>query len=249
MPDAVGIIPARFASVRLPGKALAVIAGLPMIQHVHQRASEARLLSRVVVATDDERILEAVVGFGGQALMTAASHASGTDRVAEAARLLNLKDDTLVVNIQGDEPLLAPAAIDELVQGLAEAPEVPMATLAHAATEKEPFHDPSVVKVVFDTRGRALYFSRAPIPANRSAHPRPTYYKHLGIYAYRHSFLQQLTSLPPSPLEAAEKLEQLRVLEHGFHIRVITTSYDSIGVDTPEDLARVRALLAGDSTI
>ena len=243
MVDIVGIIPARYHAKRLPGKPLALIQDRPMIQHVHERASRATSLQRLVVATDDPRVHKAVVDFGGKSLMTSPDHASGTDRVAEAARQLNLVEDAIVVNIQGDEPLLQPEVVDKLSSALTEHPEIPMATLAHPSRGSEDFYDPSVVKVVLDARGHALYFSRAPIPATRDDSPAPTYHKHLGLYAYRNSFLQHFTNLPPGILENLERLEQLRALEHGFSIKVVITTCDSISVDTAEDLERVRRIM------
>ena len=243
MVDIVGIIPARYHAKRLPGKPLALIQDRPMIQHVHERASRATSLQRLVVATDDPRVHEAVVDFGGKSLMTSPDHASGTDRVAEAARQLNLAEDAIVVNIQGDEPLLQPEVVDNLSAALTEHPEIPMATLAHPSEGSEDFYDPSVVKVVLNAKGHALYFSRAPIPAARDDSPTPTYHKHLGLYAYRNSFLQHFTNLPSGILENLERLEQLRALEHGFSIKVVTTAFDSTSVDTQEDLERVRRIM------
>jgi len=243
MAKVVGIIPARYESKRLPGKPLALIHDRPMIQYVYERASQASTLERLVVATDDPRIQQAVEQFGGEALMTSPDHMSGTDRVAEVARQLALPDDTIVVNIQGDEPLLQPEIIDSLVQILHEKHDISVATLAHPATKSEEFLDPSTVKVVLDSLGRALYFSRAPIPALRDGSSGPSYYKHLGFYGYRNGFLQEFTQLPQGALEKRERLEQLRALEHGFRILVGITPFDSLSVDTPEDLARVRKLL------
>jgi len=243
MAEVIGIIPARYDSKRLPGKPLVLIHDRPMIQHVYQRASQAATLARLVVATDDRRIQKAVAQFGGEALMTSREHLSGTDRVAEAARQLMLKDDAIVVNIQGDEPLLRAEMIDSLVRNLQENINVPMATLAYPQTAKDDFTDPGVIKVVLDAKGRALYFSRSPIPAVRDKSSPPAYYKHLGIYGYRNGFLQEFTRLSPGVLEKLEKLEQLRALEHGFFISVAISPFDSISVDTPEDLARVRKVM------
>jgi len=243
MAQVVGIIPARYDSKRLPGKPLVLIHDRPMIQHVYQRASEATTLQQLVVATDDPRIQKAVAQFGGEVLMTSGEHLSGTDRVAEAARQLMLKDDAIVINIQGDEPLLSAEIIDILVQNLQENINFPMATLAYPHTDKNDLTDPGVVKVVLDAKGRALYFSRSPIPAVRDRSSPPPYYKHLGFYGYRNGFLQEFTKLSPGVLEKLEKLEQLRALEHGFSISVVITPFDSISVDTPEDLARVRKIM------
>ena len=243
MAKVVGIIPARYDSKRLPGKPLVLIQGRPMIQHVYQRATQATTLERLVVATDDPRIQKAVAHFGGEVLMTSPEHQSGTDRVAEAARQLMLTDDAIVVNIQGDEPLLRAEMIDSLVQNLKENSDFPMATLAYPGTDKNDLADPGVVKVVIDARGRALYFSRSPIPACRDRSAPPPYYKHLGFYGYRNGFLQEFTKLSVGVLENLEKLEQLRALEHGFSISVVITPFDSISVDTPEDLVRVQKIM------
>jgi 3-deoxy-manno-octulosonate cytidylyltransferase (CMP-KDO synthetase) len=243
MAEIVGIIPARYHSRRLPGKPLVLIHDRPMIQHVYQRAAQAATLGRLLVATDDHRIQKAVAQFGGEALMTSHEHLSGTDRVAEAARQLRLEDDAIVVNIQGDEPLLRAEMIDSLVRNLQENINVPVATLAYPQTAKDEFIDPGVVKVVLDAKGRALYFSRSPIPAVGDGSSAPSYYKHLGFYGYRNSFLQEFTRLSTGVLEKLEKLEQLRALEQGFFISVVISPFDSISVDTPEDLARVRKII------
>ncbi len=243
MADVVGIIPARYDSKRLPGKPLALIQNRPMIQHVYERASNAATLQQLVVATDDPRIQQAVTKFGGEVLMTSREHSSGTDRVAEAARQLTLQDDVVVLNIQGDEPLLRAEMVDSLAQILQEKGDIPMATLARAGMDSKEYLDPAIVKVVLDSMGRALYFSRAPIPASRDRSSPAPYYKHLGFYGYRNNFLQELTKLSPGVLEKLEKLEQLRALEHGFHISVVITPFDSMSVDTVEDLARVRQIL------
>lgn len=243
MAEVVGIIPARYDSKRLPGKPLALIQDRPMIQHVYQRASRAASLQRLLVATDDSRIQQAVARFDGEVVMTSADHKSGTDRVAEAARQLMLSDHAIVVNIQGDEPLLRPEIIDSLVDTLKTKGDMDMATLAHPGTDSTDFHDPAVVKVVLDSKGRALYFSRAPIPALTEASSAPQYYKHLGFYGYRNGFLQEFTKLSPGILERQEKLEQLRALEHGFSISMVITPHDSVSVDTPEDLALVRKIM------
>jgi 3-deoxy-manno-octulosonate cytidylyltransferase (CMP-KDO synthetase) len=233
---AIGIIPARFASTRLPGKALIEIAGRPMIEHVYRRAAAATSLSGVWVATDDERIMTAVRSFGGQAVMTRADHPSGTDRLAEAVQGL---DADVVVNIQGDEPMLDPAEIDAVVAPFTGNPELMMSTACVRIRHAPDVDDPAAVKVVTDRNGFALYFSRLPIPFYRSG-PRGGHYKHLGLYAYRKEFLAVYASLPRTPLEQAEGLEQLRVLEHGHRIKVVEVEHDAIGVDTPEDLERVR---------
>jgi 3-deoxy-manno-octulosonate cytidylyltransferase (CMP-KDO synthetase) len=239
-PSAVAVIPARYASVRFPGKALAVVGGKPLVQHVWERARLLATVERVLVATDDERIAEAVNGFGGIAVMTSAAHASGTDRLAEVAREL---ESELVVNVQGDEPLILPDAIDAAVAVLAERTDDRMSTLRRRIDDPADLVTPSVVKVVTDTDGYALYFSRHAIPYVGPGRPAPVAWRHLGLYVYRRDFLAILAALPQTPLELAEGLEQLRALEHGYRIRTVETTADAIGVDTPEDLERVRRLL------
>lgn len=211
-----------------------------MIEHVYRRASAARTIEAVIVATDDERIASAVSAFGGTAVMTQATHPTGTDRLAEVALHL---DSEIVVNVQGDEPLLDAAAIDGAVTALQDRPADLMSTLRHRTSSPEDLANPAVVKVAVDAAGYALYFSRAPIPFTRPGNPEPPVWKHLGLYAYRREFLLRVATLAPTPLEQAEGLEQLRVLEHGFRIATIETHADAIGVDTPEDLARVRRLV------
>lgn len=243
-----GVIPARHASSRFPGKALALIAGKPMIQHVYERAIRARYLSEVVVATDDERIFQAARAFGAPVRMTSASHASGTDRVAEVA---SASAAELVVNIQGDEPLLDPDAIDVAVLPLAGDPDLVMGTLKKRIEDPGELANPNVVKVVTDLAGNAIYFSRSTIPHPRAdAAPRDTvFYKHIGLYVYRRDFLLQYPDLPVGPLERAERLEQLRALENGYRIRVAETEYESFGVDTPQDLQRVATWLQTGASV
>ncbi len=232
------VIPARFASTRLPGKPLADLGGKPLLQHVWERARRAEGCSRVVIATDDDRIAAAVKAFGGEAAITSKTCASGTDRVAEVAQGL---DADVVVNVQGDEPFIEPSALGDLVSAFRD-PGVEMATLSRPASREE-LPNPSVVKVVCDRRGDALYFSRLPIPFQRNGSA-PEVRAHVGVYAYRPPLLKKLASLAPTPLEKAEALEQLRALEHGHRIRVIPTSYTGFGIDTPEDLERARRLVA-----
>jgi 3-deoxy-manno-octulosonate cytidylyltransferase (CMP-KDO synthetase) len=213
-----------------------------MIQYVYERARKASLPHRVLVATDDERIMKAVLNFNGEAIMTAKTHRSGTDRLAEVARK---EDSDIVVNVQGDEPLIEPNMIDEVVKPMLEDPEIHMATLKHKIKDLEELKSPHVVKVITDVKERALYFSRSSIPYFRNEKKR-IYYRHIGLYAYRRTFLLKFASLPPTPLEQAEELEQLRALEHGFTIKVVETKYESIGVDTPEDLKEVVKRLRND---
>lgn len=233
----VAIIPARYRSSRFPGKPLADIDGKPMIQRVYERTRLCRKLDRVTVATDDPRIARAVASFGGEALITRSDHESGTDRIAEAADILQIDQDSIIVNVQGDEPLLEPVMIGQLVDTLHSFPDCPMATLAFASSNRRQYADPNVVKVVVDHCGKALYFSRSSLPCYRDGRPEPfSFFKHLGFYAYRRDFLRTFTQLPQSSLELAEKLEQLRALEYGFAIQVAVSATDSRGIDTPEDL-------------
>jgi 3-deoxy-manno-octulosonate cytidylyltransferase (CMP-KDO synthetase) len=237
-----GVIPARYASSRFPGKALVSIGGKTMLQHVWERASQARYLTSLVIATDDERIRDAADSFRARAIMTRSDHLSGTDRAAEAA---SASQAQIVVNIQGDEPMLDPAAIDAAVLGLLEDDDVPMGTLKKRIEDPAEIADPNVVKVVTDHKGNAIYFSRSPIPYARDANAADAhlpYYKHIGLYVYRRDFLLGYSDLPVGPLEQTERLEQLRALENGFKIRVIETEYESLGVDTPADWKRVSAL-------
>ena len=210
-----------------------------MIEHVYRRAAEARGVDAVVVATDDQRVADAVVRFGGIARMTSAAHKTGTDRIAEVARELHC---SIIVNVQGDEPLVDPTAITQMVDALHADPTLDMSTLRTPIRSEDDYTSPHVVKVVVDANDNALYFSRAPIPFHRDRPPQGGGHasKHLGLYAYRRDFLLLLASLPQTALERAESLEQLRALEHGYRIRAVETQHDSIGVDTPEDLERVR---------
>lgn len=240
---AVAIIPARLQAKRLPGKVLININGRPMVQHVYERAMAASSISEVIVACDDPQIAEAVQAFGGAARITSPDHASGTDRIAEVARDL---DADIVVNVQGDEPMLDPRDIDLAVEGLIEDEGWSMSTLITPITLPEDLDDPACVKAVVDPRGRALYFSRSRIPYCRDIRPMVDHpvYKHVGLYAFRRPFLLEYATWPPTPLQIAEGLEQLRVLENGYAIRCVPTPRHSIGVDTEADLERVRALLA-----
>jgi len=241
----VAIIPARYQSNRFPGKPLAKILGRPMIQHVYERAVAVPLLDRVSVATDDQRIADCVRDFGGEVVMTRADHVSGTDRLAEAATLLGIREQDVVVNIQGDQPLFDAEVVEQVARPLLDDPALPMATLIYRIVRPEEIHDPNHVKTVFDRHGRALYFSRSAIPFQRNPDDTvsPTYYKHLGFYAYRKGFLLTFVGLPEGEWERFEKLEQLRALEYGYDIQVVLTTHDSIEVDTPKDLARVEAFM------
>lgn len=246
MTEVVAVIPARYGSRRLPGKPLLEICGKPLIRWVWERARGARTVGRVVVATDEPRVAKVVEGFGGEAALTSPEHPSGTDRVAEVARRLSAE---VVVNVQGDEPFLDPEVVDQVVARLIEG-DFPMATAAKRIDDPKQLRDPSVVKVVLDMEGCALYFSRSPIPFLRDVPEegwldKAKFLKHIGIYAYRRDFLMTLSELPPAPLELSEKLEQLRALEHGYRIAVAETEHDCFSVDTPEDLARAREMACG----
>ncbi|HIE04112.1 MAG TPA: 3-deoxy-manno-octulosonate cytidylyltransferase [Candidatus Latescibacteria bacterium] len=246
MTEVVAVIPARYWSSRLPGKPLLDIGGKPMIRWVWERTCRAGAVGRVIVATDDPRVAEVVEEFGGEVVMTSPEHPSGTDRVAEVAKGLS---PDLVVNVQGDEPFLDPEVVDQVVEAILKL-DVPMATAAGRIDDPEQLWDPSVVKVVLDLEGHALYFSRSPIPFLRDVPEegwleKAKFLRHIGIYAYRREFLMTLSGLPPTPLELYEKLEQLRALEHGYKIAVAETEYQSFGVDTPEDLRRAREIVCG----
>lgn len=242
------LIPARLASSRLPDKPLADIGGLPMVVRVAQRAAESGA-SRVVVAADAHAILEACARHGVEAVLTRSDHPSGSDRLAEACGLLGLDGDDRIVNVQGDEPLISPELVRRCADLLDERPDCVMSTAAHAIEHGEEFASPNVVKVVLDAAGRALYFTRAPIPCwrdgPRGALPQPAPLRHMGLYGYRAAFLRQFPGLEPAPIERLEQLEQLRVLWHGHRIAVhVSDEAPGPGVDTPEDLARVRALFS-----
>ncbi|NJM37345.1 MAG: 3-deoxy-manno-octulosonate cytidylyltransferase [Akkermansiaceae bacterium] len=237
-----GVLPSRWGSTRFPGKPLHLIAGKPLIQHVWERCKECTLLDDIIVATDDERIAEAVIAFGGKATMTSPDHPSGTDRIAEA--VLAVPQATHIINIQGDEPLIDPALIDELAAAMVADSTLDMATAANPLDPADPaVQDPNVVKVVTALDGRALYFSRSPLPFFRNAVDELPVLRHKGIYAYQRSFLQRFITWPPSPLEKAESLEQLRALENGASIKVISTNDTSPGVDTPEQALEIERLI------
>jgi 3-deoxy-manno-octulosonate cytidylyltransferase (CMP-KDO synthetase) len=241
------IIPAHYGSTRLAGKPLANISGRPMVQWVYEAAMGTRFTDDVIIATDDERIIEAVRSFGGKAILTSGDHISGTDRVAEAA--VNLKAD-IIVNLQVDEPLIQSEAIDDLIEPLLEDGSIPMCTLKKQIEDRHELENPNIVKVVTDRNDFALYFSRHPIPCVREEGQNSegiVHYKHIGLYAYRRDFLLKYSKMTPTPLERAERLEQLRALENGYRIKVVETYFEAIAVDTAEDLERVRKIVdSGD---
>jgi 3-deoxy-manno-octulosonate cytidylyltransferase (CMP-KDO synthetase) len=240
--DVIGIIPARYSSTRFEGKVLAEIAGKPMIQHVWEKSKQALTLEELIIACDDERVAAACQGFGAKVVMTSKGHASGTDRICEVINPLDVK---VVINIQADEPLIHPTMIDSVARTLLEDHALQVATLIKRIDDPACLNDPHVVKVVLDKNNFALYFSRAQIPhsAVNSEIKTPVRYKHIGLYGYTKDFLFIYKNMPPSALEKTECLEQLRILEEGFRIRVIETKYDTIGVDTPQDLEKVKEKL------
>lgn len=238
-----GVIPSRWGSTRFPGKPLHLIAGKPLVQHVWERCKQCSGLDEIIVAVDDERILDAVIAFGGKAVMTSPDHPTGTDRIAEAVKAV--PQATHIVNIQGDEPLIDPALIDELAATMANDPTLDMATAANPLDPSDPaVRDPNVVKVAVALDGRALYFSRSPLPFFRNPVEGLPVLRHKGIYAYQRGFLERFVTWPPSPLEKAESLEQLRALENGASIKVLPTADTSPGVDTPEQAREIERLLS-----
>ncbi|MBP3729861.1 MAG: 3-deoxy-manno-octulosonate cytidylyltransferase [Mailhella sp.] len=239
----IAVIPSRFASTRLPGKPLADICGKPMVQRVYERVCQAEIFDKVLVATDDERIMAAVEAFGGTACMTSRDCPSGSDRLIEVAKG---HPADIYVNIQGDEPLVEPSSIKKLARAMLDDPYLQMGTLCYRISAEQA-KNPNLVKVVRAHNGNALYFSRSPVPYPRSGGTNPEYFGHLGMYAYRHDFLMRFGELPYSPLESTEKLEQLRVLQAGIAIRVLEVPPSGPGVDTPEDLEAVRAILAAEA--
>jgi 3-deoxy-manno-octulosonate cytidylyltransferase (CMP-KDO synthetase) len=243
MPAVTVIIPARWASTRFPGKPLALLQGKPLVQHVWERAQRAKRVGRVIVATDDMRIAEAAFAFGAEIALTSPKHPTGTDRLAEVAA--KLKATPILLNVQGDEPDIAPSTIDRLAAALQDDPRLGMVTAANPLTAPDEVRNPNVVKVVLDREGRALYFSRSVIPHDRDGRGGITYLRHQGIYGYRRKVLLDFVSWKPTPLEQAEKLEQLRALEHGVAIGVIVVRRGSVGVDAPEDLAKAERALRG----
>ena len=242
--DAIGIIPARYGSTRFEGKVLANLLGKPVIQHVWENAKRAKTLDDLIVACDDERILKVVQKFGGKAIYTSPDQPSGTDRIAEVVNPLDIE---IAVNIQGDEPLIKPIMIDNLVIALENEKLAQMATIIKKVDDESELTNSNVVKVVIDRNGYALYFSRYSIPYNRTGEmdpkKRPVYYKHIGLYAYTKDFLFTVRNIPASSLENAEKLEQLRVLEYGYKIKTVETKFDPVGIDRPDDLKRAEDLL------
>jgi 3-deoxy-manno-octulosonate cytidylyltransferase (CMP-KDO synthetase) len=239
----IAVIPARFDSTRLPGKALAEIGGVPMIVRVWRQVRQARSLKRVIVATDDERIARVIREAGGEAEMTANTHQSGTDRIAEVAARI---DAEIYLNVQGDQPFIAPADLDALAAPMLADRSLAMATLATPIRDDEEWYNPNKVKVVCDARGDALYFSRSPIPFERDGGRPAMARRHIGVYGYRRDFLLEFAALEPGVLEQIEKLEQLRALERGYRIRVVASVAPSLEVDTPEDLARANRVAAAN---
>ncbi|MEJ2589251.1 MAG: 3-deoxy-manno-octulosonate cytidylyltransferase [Deltaproteobacteria bacterium] len=239
-------IPARYGSTRFPGKPLALISGKPMIQHTYERALACPDITETFVTTDDDRIVECVRKFGGQVILTASSHASGTDRIAEAARQMDVQDDDVIVNVQGDQPLFEPIVVSDMIRPLVEDRTLLMSTLKKQIAQETEIQNPNHVKVITDREGFALYFSRYPIPYCRDQKGEGVHFKHLGFYAFRMSFLKIFSTLPRGVLEGLEQLEQLRALENGYRIKVIETKYDSIEVDVPDDVNRIENALRND---
>jgi 3-deoxy-manno-octulosonate cytidylyltransferase (CMP-KDO synthetase) len=242
---AIVVIPARYAATRLPGKPLVFLGGKPMIERVWERVRQAKKVSRVIIATDDQRIMQAAAAFGGEAVLTRAEHRSGTERVAEVAATMSSAENEIFVNVQGDEPLIEPEAIDTLIEAIESEEGVAVATLMVPIAKPADIMDPNIVKVVLDFDGNALYFSRAPIPwvRDRNAPVHVQHMKHLGLYGFRRSALLDFPTLPLGDLERIEQLEQLRWMENGYKIRVAETTHDSVSVDVPEDIQRVEQLL------
>ena len=236
-------IPSRYASTRFPGKSLATIAGKPMIQRTYGCAARCPGISEVYVVTDDKRIFERVEDFGGKAVMTKEKHPSGTDRIAEAVEILGLADEDIIVNIQGDQPFFSPSVISDMVKPLIEDNTIPMSTLKYRINDPEEINNSNIVKVVSDNNDFALYFSRSTVPFYREKNSEQEYYKHLGFYAYRKDFILEFSRMPSGKLENAEKLEQLRAMENGYRMKVVETDFDSIEVDTMEDLRKVEELI------
>jgi 3-deoxy-manno-octulosonate cytidylyltransferase (CMP-KDO synthetase) len=242
MMEAVGVIPARYGSTRFEGKVIKDLCGKPVIQHVYERAKKAKMLDDLIIAADDDRIIKVVESFGGKVVFTSKSHTTGTDRLAEVVNALDVK---IVVNIQGDEPLIKPMVIDDLVRAMQKDPKIAMATVVKKSVSEDEFRSPDVVKAVINHENFAMYFSRSPIPALlRPGADGAFFYKHLGIYAYNKDFLFTFKKLPVSYLEKSERLEQLRALENGYKIKVIETDFETVGVDTPADLELAKMIMA-----
>ena len=237
------VIPSRYGSSRFEGKPLALVAGKPMIQRVYEQAQKSKAVSKTIVATDDKRIFDAVKAFGGKAVMTSDRCRSGTDRVAQTADILDLDPDDIIINIQGDQPIFNPETLEEMIAPFENDPGLVMSTLAFKIQDKREITDPKDVKVTFDKNKFAMYFSRAQIPFPRDKDTNAEFYKHLGFYAYKKKFLDKLVNLPTGTCEHIEKLEQLRVLEFGYKIKVVITQYDSPEIDLPEDIKRIEAKL------
>jgi len=233
--NVIAIIPARYASTRFPAKALALLRGKPIIQHVYERVAASKQFNKIAVATDHPAIMDAVQAFGGKAIMTSSKHQSGSDRIAEAAK--HFPGAELILNVQGDEPLIDPNSLAELIKVFENDNTIQMASLMTPISDPAMLSNPNIVKVVTDVSGNALYFSRSCIPFNRDGDESIDYFRHIGVYAYKTETLFQFVALPQSTLEKAEKLEQLRALENGISIRMVNTNYQGIGIDTPEDLA------------
>ncbi len=249
--ETIGIIPARFGSMRFEGKLLADLCGKPVVQHTWENAKKSKSLEDLIIATDDKRVYNVCKGFGAKAIYTSKAHKSGSDRLTEVVSDIDTK---IVVNIQADEPFIHPSMIDDVVSPVLKDKDTQMATLCHKIRNEREVLDPNVVKVVFDRKGFALYFSRVPIPYDRrlnesTSQRAPKYYKHIGLYAYTKDFLFTFKSLPQSPLEKIEKLEQLRVIENGYKIKVIETMHDTVGIDTPEDLVKATELIKGSKQL
>lgn len=247
-PKVLAVIPARFGSTRFPGKPLSLIHGKTLIQRTYENALSSAILSDVVIATDDDRIFSHAKDFGAAVVMTDPNHPNGTERIAEVVGKMDVRPD-IVVNIQGDEPCVSPEVIEALVSALVNHPEAPMSTVITPLTNLEDAANPSIVKCVTDQNGRALYFSRQLLPGSKTLKPNPaiTYYSHIGLYAYRTDFLFTYLHLSPTPLQLAEDLEQLKVLEHGFQIQTAIVEHTSLGVDTPEDILKVESYLCKQS--
>jgi 3-deoxy-manno-octulosonate cytidylyltransferase (CMP-KDO synthetase) len=235
----IGVIPARYGATRFKGKVLADLMGKPVIQRVYEAAKKAKALDRLIVATDDERVMKTVEGFGGKAILTSVDHQTGTDRLTEVVNPVDVK---VVVNIQGDEPLVHHTMINELARTILSDDSINMTTIIKRIEDRDEIINPNVVKVVVDKDKNALYFSRSPIPFERNRQAK-CHYKHLGLYAYTKDFLFTFTNLPKSELEQAESLEQLRAIEHGYKIKTIETKYETVGIDTPKDLKKAKNIL------